>query len=198
MYKAQRIILAIVCNLLFIAFCFCYLCYSQGDMLKYVHSITSQGRSLYSPAWGAGIITGILWLFQYLLNFITKFKYKWYALSFFPAFFLLCMISNITVANGTYVVLPVSSLGGYVWVFIYAIAYSVLAVIYRKHYIVKRYKGTSLPLWIPNLLILIFGVYATGEIGNTNDIRTYEISIAQAIREGDYRKAQRIVSKSLG
>jgi hypothetical protein len=84
----------ILCGSLFVAFSFCYLYKLQCDILTTAQYVLSHGKTVYSPFWGATIITLAFLLLQTLVQRFFHFRSSYYALSFFPSMLLLLMLTH--------------------------------------------------------------------------------------------------------
>ncbi len=84
----------ILCGSLFVAFCFCYLYKLQSDILTTAQYVLSHGKTVYSPFWGATLITLGFCLVQVVVQRLFHFRSSYYALSFFPSMLLLLMFTH--------------------------------------------------------------------------------------------------------
>lgn len=189
---------AFICTLLFALFSISYLML-QGEAIRSVHHTLAEGKTIYSPVYGACIITVILCLLQWGLNKITRFRHSWIAVSYFPAFLLLTVLSCIypsTTGNGqSFVLCFYNGLGW--WCFAGLMLYILLNIVYRKYIFSRITKSGFQQLLIPNLLVMITYTYTTGYIGNNNELLYNELSIAQCIQTNQYDRALSIGKKSL-
>lgn len=178
---------SIVCALLFLFFSFTYLYNVQGETIQQVHSVLSEGKTSYSLFWGAFITTIVLWLICWGLNFITQFKGRWKAVSYFPAFMILVILSSFYPTPGE-ASFRLTLGEGWWWCIPATILYAVLATLY--HRIERRESKIKLAeLMIPNVLTMMGFIYLTGSISNNNEVFHNEIKVAHAIQRKDYRTA---------
>lgn len=190
-------IIALICSIYFLLFSFFYLYFLQSELFRIIHVIKSGKEVVYYPLWGALILTCILWIAQFGLNYLTRFKGKWHALSFCPAFGALIMLTDVQpiIVDGKQTLL-------YNWewwqAILVAVIYIVTAYIYQKQFEKRKIeKSTLTEMLIPNFVILTFLSCTTGIMGNSNDTFYYELKIAQALREQNPQKALLVGEKSL-
>lgn len=188
---------AIICSTYFLLFSFFYLYFQQSELFRIIHVIKSGKDVIYYPLLSALILTAILWIAQFGLNYLTRFKGKWHSLSYFPAFGVLLLLTDVQpiVVDGKQVLL-------YNWewwqVILAVFIYVAVAYIYQRQFIKPRNETSSLPeMLIPNFVVLTFFACITGMAGNCNDTLYYELKIAQAIREKNPQKAVLVGEKSL-
>lgn len=189
---------ALICTLLFASFSISYLML-QGEAIRSIHGVMSEGKTVYSPVYGAVIITFVLWLVQWGLNRLTRFRHAWQAVSYLPAYLLLTLLScyrpNVMTDGHTFVLRFYDGLG---WgCLAVLLLYVLVAICYRKTVRSDVNKTSFQQMIIPNLLVMILFTYATGFVGNNNERLHNELSIAQCIRTGDYEQALSIGRKSL-
>lgn len=193
---------SILCGILFAIFSFTYLYALQGEILRTIHKILSEEKTVYSPIWGAAIITIILCLLQFGLNLFTKFKGKWQAISYFPAFLILTIMTDVHLETEVHTGRIIESFSvHYDWtwkaVLTATICYAAIVFIYKKRGSIRIEKESLTDLMVPNLFILILFSCLTGSIGNSNENLHYELSVAQNIREKKISKSLIIGKKSL-
>lgn len=175
-----RLATAIVCSAVFLAFSFVYLYAMQGGLMRCL-CCDWLGMTTYSPLWGALVVTLVLWGVQWLLEKVIRMGRIWQALSYFPAYwslaFLTC-VSPIESGDGF-------SLGwtGMWWLFPIALFLYVVAGFvcrFRKS-VVDRRKKSLVEVLIPNLIILILFSWATGALGNCNEVLHSKLLVTQCI-----------------
>lgn len=196
MFKNNRLVISSVCSLAFVLFSFFYLYLMQGESLRLMHRTLSEGGIPYSPFWGALILTVVLWLARWGLNLLTRFRDKWLAVSYFPAYLSVALISSLhpAVTNGADFHLALSD--NWWLALVLFVAYVALAVVYQKQglTVVKEPIPRTL---IPNLLVLLVFTYVTGAVGNSDELLHRELVVAQRISEGDFEEALQEGKKSL-
>lgn len=186
-----------ICALLFIAFSIAWLYLLQGNALQTIHTQLSGGKTAYSPLWGAVMLTVMMMLVRWGLNVFTRFRRAWLAVSYFPAYLMLILLSGFspcTDADGHFVLHTYPGLWG--CMFVAVLLYSALALFYKRHfstYATWRFQA----MLLPNLLVMIAFTYATGFIGNSNEIYHHELAISQSIKSGHPERVFHIGRKSL-
>lgn len=92
------------CAIIFSVFCFLYLYFYQADVLTAAQHVASKGTTHYVPLTGAIIITVTLYLLQVAVQAVAKLKDECYALTFFPSFLLLAVLTDVQsdIYNGIY------------------------------------------------------------------------------------------------
>lgn len=179
-----------LCSVIFLSFSFIWLYKGEGEALRCLLHTLSDGKTIYSPLWGALIITISLWLIQWSLNMLMRFRSSLAAMAFFPAYLVLALLSCIgtdTRGDSTHFAVRIANeclWGGLAAFFLYLVA----GFFNRKLQKKKRGKHTT-NVTTTNLLILIAFTYITGFVGNTNEVFHNELAVAQSIREGNFDKA---------
>lgn len=190
--------ISVICTLLFAVFSISYLML-QGEAIRSVHHFMSEGKTVYSPVYGACIITFILCVLRWGLNKMTRFRHSWWAVSCIPTFILLtifsCIYPSVTDDSQSFVLRFYNGLGW--WCLAGLMLYILLNIVYRKFVFRKITKSGFKEMLIPNLLVMIACTYTTGFIGNNNELLHNELSIAQCIQANQYNQALNIGKKSL-
>lgn len=84
----------IICNIVFVSFCFCYLYYYQADLLSLMQYTYSDGQTHYNHLWGA-VLTALLLLSVNLLAIRRNKEFHTFsAWTFFPSAILLTFITG--------------------------------------------------------------------------------------------------------
>lgn len=86
----------VVCALTFLCFSFCYLYYYQADVLAIAQHVLSDGVTSYNRLVGAVLITVALFLLQIGTFAVVKLSYRTHAVTYFPSFLLLTLITDIS------------------------------------------------------------------------------------------------------
>ncbi len=86
----------VVCALCFVCFSFCYLYYYQADVLAIAQHVLSDGVTSYNRLVGALLITFVLLLLQIGMFAVAKLNYRTHAVTYFPSFLLLTLITDIS------------------------------------------------------------------------------------------------------
>jgi len=180
---------------LFALFSFIYLFFLQCDVLAEAQYVFSGGLTSYSRFWGAVIITVILLVVQFLVAKASKLVGRWYALTFFPSFLLMAVVTSLN-----RLAIEDFSLGQWVW------AFPLLVGLFIGMLIVKRkIPGESVDdgdyhlsryLW-PNYLILFLMMVVCGSNASADDVFMYELKTERLLLDSDYEGASRVGEKSL-
>lgn len=187
-------VIASVCSLLFLGFSFAYLYALQGELMRCLHRYLC-GTDTYSPLWGALAITFVLWGVRWLFERFLHWERTWLALSYFPAYWALAFLTCVS---------PVESgetlsweWHGW-WLFLVALLiYLVVGLVYRNRTRSERRQKSLADALIPNLIVLILFSFATGCVGNSNELLHNKLLVAQNIREQRYEEALLVGKKSL-
>lgn len=182
------------CGFLFLAFCFCYLLFVQGDVLAWVQHVLSGGLTSYHPLVGALIISVMLFLLQHIISRIIYFTNKFFALSYVPSFLLLAMLTNINE----------NLEGKFIWGFWQWLVPAVLVAFVVAVYIARESENSedatmqdiSSLLW-PNYLIMLILVMACGSTPTLKDVAKYELKVERLVANGDYKAAAGVAPNAL-
>lgn len=159
----------------------------------------SDGTSSYSPLFGGCLLVLLLWLIQWGLNFLTRFRGQWYSLSFIPSYIIIATITSIYPSHN-------SDDGLYTLCFrentiLFAIIalclYACLGYLYRTRDILSHNKKNLVSSLTSNVVILAFLNIITPSIGNTNIVFHHEMAVANAIKKQNFDLALSIGKKSL-
>lgn len=195
MYKRIVYVTQGVCTLLFLIFWFCYLYYVQGDLLSMAQHVFSDGKTNYSPLWGAVIICGLLWLLQIGINWVLHLQSICFALSFFPSCLVLAMMTDINPG-----IFRQFSLGGWGWLFPLLLIVFVGVVAVIKHLrMPDDFKGGGIfySLFLPNLIVVALFCFCIGATGNTTDTLQYTFQVERALAANKPDRALEVGGKSL-
>ena len=182
-----REMIAISCMILFSLFSFFFLYIMGGDLLSVTQYALSGGITHYSQFFGALLITIVLQLLQVLTLRFTCLSGRFYALTYFPSFLFLTIISC---SNKT--IFEHFTFGSWSWLLPSLLFLFVIVVLLIHRF--SRYKHdddsghASHYLW-PNYLTLLLMMLLTGAIQHTPDTDLYEMKAEQAILRGDYEEA---------
>lgn len=196
--RRSKNIVGAVCCLLFLGFSFTYLYILHDDLVGSLYDSLSAGRKVYSPLWGALLITSILWMLQWGLGKLTRFVHLPLAFSYFPAYWALAFLTCVcpTGADGA-VNTSAWRWHGLWWLFPVAlIAYFVIGLMSRRWMRMAGRRSLSQSP-VSNLVILILYSYATGLIGNDNELLHNKLTVSRYLREQRYEEALLVGKKSL-
>ena len=180
---------------LFALFSFIYLFCIQNDVLAEAQYVFSGGLTTYSRLWGALIITGFLLVIQYYVAKASKLVGRWYALSFFPSFVVLAILTSLNRA-----VIEDFSFGQWVWALPLLIVLFILLL-----YIKRRLPGESIDdgdyhlsryLW-PNYAVMFLMMLVCGANASADDVFMYELKAERLLLEDNFEGASRVGEKSM-
>lgn len=185
----------VVCGLFFSLFSFTYLYIFQRDVITALHYALAHGKTQYNPLLGAIVLTLALWMLQWGLNMLLRFKGALGALSYLPSFLLLGVLTDITytVGGGE----TINAVWG--WLLpVMLLLFIALSLVVRKTVLewVGSIKGIA-QLIFSNVLILNVGALITIAIGNSNLNFHHELAMEEAIKNGQWSEARKIGANSL-
>ena len=192
-YDRTARILTVVCGLLFSAFSFVYLYVLQVDLLHALHTCLSGGKTVFNAFWSAVIITLVLVLLRWGVNSLLGLKGVLRALSWFPSFLLLGVLTDVGYTVGSE-----GMNGRWMWLLpllllVFFVGGYALRRVYRLWFDVME-PDAWLNAFCSFVILLLFG-YMTVSIGNTDIHLHHELAVHQAILDGDYEEARRIGAK---
>jgi hypothetical protein len=192
--KTARI-LSVACGFLFSAFSIVYLAVFQKDVMEALHYSLAQGKTVYAPWASAIILTVVLLLIRWGINGLVGLKGPLKALSYFPCYLLLGVLTDVThnVYHG----------GG-----IDASWATLLPVLLVVYGMVGWLLARAARLWInpeiptgvvinTNLITLLGLCLMTVGIGNTDIHFHHELQAEEALRHQDYPLALQVGEKSM-
>ena len=188
--------IATSCTILFGLFSFFYLFFLQSELLAEAQFVFSHGVTTYSSFFGALMITIILILVQLLTARLSKLHGKTYAVTYFPSFMLLGVLSSIDRD-----VLADFSFGNWAWIMpLLLVMYCLVVLIIKQiefHFSsFDDESHTSRYLW-PNYLILLIQILWCGSLQDADDVFLYELKAEQYVIDGEYGKAAEVGRQSL-
>lgn len=196
MSKNKRFVVPIVCSLFFGLFSFSSLFLMHDELLRCACEGWGGESGNYS-SWATALsVTCFLWLMQWGVNFITRFRGKWLAVSFFPAYLALAMLTSLQpVMDEQEFVLQLSA--GWWWGIVALVIYGGVAYVYRQKETASRHQRLTGNLLMPNLLVMTLFTYSAGCLGNDDELLNHELAIAQSISDERYEDARQVGKKSL-
>lgn len=93
--NGTRVFYKASCAVIFLVFCFIYLFYYQTDILAAGQHIASGGKTQYEPIVETALILVALKLLQNGIQAVVRLKGKFFALTYFPSFLILAMITDL-------------------------------------------------------------------------------------------------------
>ena len=180
---------------LFALFSFIYLFCMQNDVLAEAQYVFSSGYTTYSRLYGALIITVFLVAIQYFVAKVSKLVGRWYALTFFPSFLGLAILTSLNRA-----VIEDFTFGQWVWALPLLIVLFLLLL-----YLKRRLPGESINdgdyhlsryLW-PNYAMMFLMMIVCGANASADDVYMYELKAERLLLEDDFEGASRVGETSL-
>lgn len=186
-YQRTARIVAVVCGSFFCLFTFLYLWRVQGPVLGMAQHVLSNGLTIYNPLVGAFIITLTLWLIQFLISVIFNPQREWYALGFFPSFWILALVTSVhaTVYEGL-------TLGYWIWLFPLGLLVFAVLLFLSRHFF-HRYElrdgNLTLRILTPNLIVMLCLSLLTIYLGNTDEAILDKMHAEYLLTRGEYSQA---------
>lgn len=181
----------IVCAVLFCLFSFCYLYFFQADVMTIVQHLASGGQTFYNPLLGAVLITITLKLLQVGISSWTKLSKRGYALTYFPSFLLLTIVSDIRpTATGV-------TLGSWLWIApLLLILYAIIVIMTKRFELyepeLRSFGIFSQLTWMSLAIFLSFFLF-TGLFSNTDKYYHQRAKVEALIDKRDYAGALQVV-----
>lgn len=188
-------ILTVACGLLFSIFCLVYLGVFQKDVVKALHYSLAQGKTVYEPCISAILVTIVLLIFRWGMNSLIHLKGSLYALSYFPSFLLLGVLTDV--GHGVYHGGGISSVWSWLLPLL-LVAFIVLGYLFGRVFHVGMNPGLSEGTVVnSNIFILLMLCFMTVGLGNTNIHFHHELQIEEALNRQDYVEARKVGEKSM-
>ena len=184
-----------VCAVVFFLFSFCWLYLFQADSLAVVQHTLSKGQTRYNPLVGAVIITVILFIVHQGVYAMLRTKRITHALTYFPSFLLLALLSSLGVSNSGHVTM---GMGGWLFPLLLVVWGGLVWLCIQLHKCEENSRPDvffSRPTWI-NLLMLCVMMMMVSIIGNTNAVYHYRAHAEVALRDGHVDEALRVGARS--
>lgn len=185
----------VVCGLFFSIFSFIYLYVFQENVITALHYALAHGKTEYSTFAGAIVLTLVLWMVQWGINLLLRFKGLLGAVSYFPSFLLLGVLTDIdySIGHGE----AINSTWSWLLPTV-LISYTVISLLVRNILIACTRDVKRLPkLLFGNLSTLVLGAIMTLTIGNSNLNFHHELAIEAAIKEHQWEVAREVGKNSL-
>lgn len=178
-----------ICCLLFLFFSFTYLYFFQGEMMKMVQHLLSNGRTAYHALLFSSLISLALAVLglacSHFISFLpTRFK----ALGWLPSYMLLGLLTDVSLS----ITEPSSHAVGFIPFFLVSIAYLVALAILSRIQEPRFEKSSFSELLWPNLLQTVLCIAFTCGVGNTNRTLHYELRIERLAIEENYEKVLQV------
>lgn len=99
--KHSTVVMRTTCTVFFLLFTFIYLYDYQADIMAVTQYLLSKGATHYNRTIGALLITLVVWLVQIGVMALTKLQRHTHAVTYFPSFVMLALLSDICPAADT-------------------------------------------------------------------------------------------------
>lgn len=185
----------VVCAIVFVAFSFLWLYVFQADILAVTQHRLSKGQTHYDPLWGALIITAILWLLQWGVNWAVRLNGRTHALTWMPSMLVLAVLTSYSTDSGS----PFPS-AYWLWLAPVLLLLWVLGVwVARAIQPFERdasRKPVARNLW-GNLLLAALLITVVAATSNTNAVGHFRAHAETALLRGDNAEALQAGRRSL-
>lgn len=185
-----------VCAVAFIIFSFCFLYFRQADVLCLAQHVLSGGQTVYSPVWGAVLITFALFLLHRGVNSYFRINRRFHWLTYLPPMLLLTIITDISPDIDKRF-----SFGSWLWVaplvlIVWTVSVYALKSIQNYEADINSRGVLSRLTWV-NLFALGIMFMATGFISAGNDVFHYRAKVETLMVDGRYDEATMVGIKSM-
>ncbi len=189
--KNGTTIMRVICAIFFLLFTFLYLFNYQADILSLVQHVLSHGATHYERTIGAILITLVLWLIQIGVYALTRLNRYAHALTYFPSFLLLAVLTDVT-PN----ILHESYLGHWVWGFpLLLVIYAGVVWICRQLETLEQ-QGNMIGVFSRNVWLNLLGMVAMSVmvvfIGCSDELFHYRMRIENDLSDGRYEHATQV------
>ena len=171
------------CGFLFLAFCFSFLFFIQGDVLAEVQHMMSNGLTKYSIVVGAVLITVVLQIIQWVVGLFIHFPNKCYAISYLPSYLGLAMLSDLdSNIDGDFVwgcwrwLMPLLLV---LWIIVIGIVKSSESDENDRHH-------SMAALLLPNYLIIFIMILGVGFVPSIKSVKQCELKVERLICDKNY------------
>ena len=183
-----------ICAIVFLAFTFSYVYIMQADYLTFVQHVWSGGQTHFNALIGAALLTLVLVLLQRLTNILTSLPLSAKALTYFPSFLLLSVITCGTETSDGRI-----DLGNFWWVAIillvlYAFVCSILSELKIMENRITRFGPLSQIAWC-NYTIMALMMMMTLLVGNTDPDLHLTTKIENKLAEEDYSTVTSLIAQ---
>lgn len=185
-----------LCAAAFILFTFFYLYFFQADLLTMTQHVLSGGKTRYNPIIGAVLITLLLQLVQIGVKKLTGFTGVLHALTFFPSFVLLTLLTGESLDFDV-----TKSFGLWLWLSpLFILLFAGFVFVLKQNGLngsIRHSKG-MLPklLWVNFLFLALQFLMVCGG-GNTDEVFHYRLRMESLLVKGEYEKALEVGKTSL-
>lgn len=175
------------CAVIFLVFTFIYLFYYQTDILAAGQHIASGGKTQYEPVVETALILVALKLLQNGIQAVVKLKGKFFALTYFPSFLILAMITDLPSGISKEI-----TLSAWIWGMPLLIIWGVLVYFARQYQSIEsNTRGDALLSQDTgiNLTLLLAMMGMVCLIGNADRLFHQRMHIENLISRREYKEA---------
>lgn len=186
--KNDTAVVKTCCAVFFLLFTFLYVYDYQDDILAATQHVLSRGATHYNRIIGAILFTVFLWLIHEATFIITKLRRCAYALTYFPAFLVLGILTDVTpnLEHESY-------LGNWLWGFpLLMVIYAFVVYICRQLESIEQNEsntGLFSRLNWGNLLVMILSSIMTCCIGCSDEVFHWRMQMESDIMKGHYAQS---------
>ena len=194
--KNSTITVRVMCAIVFCLFSFCWLYWSQADVMAVTQHVLSGGATRYDRTVGAVLITAVLQVLQLIVSNVTGLYRRTHALTYLPSMLLLALMSSIS----TDIAEKGFSLGAWCWTLPLILLGWGVCVWFAKQLLPFQTDKEPLGVfarrsWV-NMLQMVVMMLFVAMIGNTNAAEHFRAHLETALQKKDVDEALRTGRKS--
>lgn len=185
--NGTRVFYKASCAVIFLVFCFIYLFYYQTDILAAGQHIASGGKTQYEPIVETALILVALKLLQNGIQAVVRLKGKFFALTYFPSFLILAMITDLPSCISKEI-----TLSAWIWGMPLLIVWGVMVYFARQYQSIEsntRAEGLLSQDMGINLTLLLAMMGMVCLIGNDDRLFHQRMHIENLISRKEYKEA---------
>lgn len=189
--RNSTIKLRLTCAIIFIVFTYLYLSCYQENILAVAQHELSEGLTSYNYWLSPILITLVLALLQVGVFTITRVKKMFHALTYFPSFLILAVITDVPCDFDTR-----RSLGAWAWLFP-TLLLLFAGIIYVVRQLEPYENSDRVGLWFSrqawlNLFQMLVMMFLVSLIGNGHQVFHERMKMESLMKEGKYSEALRV------
>ena len=194
--KNSTVVMRTTVAIVFILFTYLYLSCFQADILAVAQHVLSAGKTHYYYTMAPIVITGALFVLQRFVFTFVRLTRKSHALTYFPSFLLLALLTNIPMdidqthvwcASWWWAPLLLLLWGVVVWIYYHI---EPLSQPLHDDGVLSRLMGCNLALMLGMMLLTIF-------LSNNDRVFHQRMKMERLMQQGKYAEALHVGSKSL-
>lgn len=186
--NGTRVFYKAACAVIFLIFCFIYLYYYQTDIMAAGQHLASGGKTQYEPVIGTALILIALKLLQNGIQAVVKLKGKFFALTYFPSFLILAMLTDLPSGADKEI-----TFGAWVWALpLLLIVWAVLVYFAKQYQSIEsstRGEGILSQDVGINFTLLLAMIIMVCLIGNHNRLFHQRMHVENLISRKEYKEA---------